>query len=410
MTISTNPTNLLEYAILVLNTNDTKIKVSLTYEAQTRLQQGSMPIGNESLYKDANIFQTSLKNEGSIVARYVPPEHPARPLDVETIDVNALPAPKQNDAQYNRIRLLHSLAHIESYAIDLSWDILVRWSLTGVTRKEIEETVEGISNDPCSNTPQIVYLPRDFFEDWLRVAVEEARHFTIWANRLEELGSHYGALPVHDGLWESAATTANSLLARLAIVHLVHESSGLDHTGRMASQMASLGDKKSEKLLHAIESDELTHVASGVRWFEYICHHYKLHPQSTYQQMVRKHFRGSIRGPFNDEMRNSAGLTRDWWEDLLDDKERELEAERKRKAEAKKMAELKRIQDMKEKREQARSKWKFWKAENSTEIPENRAEQSESTNNGVKTSENKKSQTEEQESVIRALEKGELMF
>ena len=41
-----------------------------------------------------------------------------------------------------------------------------------------------------------------------QVAEDEARHHCLLAERLRELGSHYGALPAHDGLWETAMQTA----------------------------------------------------------------------------------------------------------------------------------------------------------------------------------------------------------
>lgn len=66
-------------------------------------------------------------------------------------------------------------------------------------------------------------MPRDFFTDFVRVAQDEGRHFTLLAARLEEIGSTYGALPAHDGLWDSATATSQDLLARLAIEHCVHE-------------------------------------------------------------------------------------------------------------------------------------------------------------------------------------------
>ena len=44
--------------------------------------------------------------------------------------------------------------------------------------------------------------------------------------RLEEMGSFYGAFPAHDALWDSAAATAHSLPARLAIEHCTHEARG----------------------------------------------------------------------------------------------------------------------------------------------------------------------------------------
>lgn len=66
-------------------------------------------------------------------------------------------------------------------------------------------------------------MPREFFTDFVKVAQDEGRHFTLLAKRLEELGSSYGALPAHDGLWDSAMATSKSLLTRLAVEHCVHE-------------------------------------------------------------------------------------------------------------------------------------------------------------------------------------------
>ena len=47
-------------------------------------------------------------------------------------------------------------------------------------------------------------LPKEFYDDWVRVAGEEADHFYSWANRLTELGTQYGGMPGHDGLWDAA--------------------------------------------------------------------------------------------------------------------------------------------------------------------------------------------------------------
>ena len=90
----------------------------------------------------------------------------------------------------SRIAILHSLAHIESWAIDLSWDVIARF---GAARR----------------------MPKAFFDDFVEVAADEARHFSRLAARLKALGSHYGALSAHDGLWNSAAETSGSLGARL---------------------------------------------------------------------------------------------------------------------------------------------------------------------------------------------------
>lgn len=37
------------------------------------------------------------------------------------------------------------------------------------------------------------------------------------------MGSFYGALPAHDGLWDSALETSSDLLAWLAVEHCIHE-------------------------------------------------------------------------------------------------------------------------------------------------------------------------------------------
>ena len=98
-----------------------------------------------------------------------------------------------------------ALAHIELNAVDLAWDILVRFT-------------------------ESQKLPSAFINDWVSVADEEAKHFALLNNRLKDLGSHYGALPAHDGLWEIAIATANNFSARLAVVPLVLEARGLDVT------------------------------------------------------------------------------------------------------------------------------------------------------------------------------------
>ena len=53
---------------------------------------------------------------------------------------------------------------------------------------------------------------------------KQAKHFKKWAKRMEELGSKYGELPAHAGLWQSATETSDSLIARLSVVHMVRHS------------------------------------------------------------------------------------------------------------------------------------------------------------------------------------------
>ena len=86
----------------------------------------------------------------------------------------------------------------------------------------------------------------------LQVANDEASHFQQLQQRLEAIGSSYGALPVHDGLWESAAATAHSLPARLAVESCVHEARGLDRLPHTIQRFRNSGDGESSKLLEKI--------------------------------------------------------------------------------------------------------------------------------------------------------------
>ena len=111
----------------------------------------------------------------------------------------------------------------------------------------------------------------------------------------------YGSLPVHEGLelWQSAGLgeTSHSLLARLAVVHCVHEARGLDQAPRMLSQLQGYGDKASMHLLEVIERDELTHVSSGLKWFKFVCAAASppLDPIPTSTaRVVGENFRGSL--------------------------------------------------------------------------------------------------------------------
>ena len=193
-------------------------------------------------------------------------------------------------SQAGRIALLHALAHIELNAIDLGWDLVARFAAAG--------------------------LPREFFDDWVNVAAEEACHFELLAGRLAELGAGYGDLPAHNGLWEAAAATAQDLLARLAVVPLVLEARGLDVTPEMAARLERVGDGKSAAILLQIYRDEIGHVAIGLRWFDRLCQEHGLSPEAVFQERVRRFFKGELKPPFNSEARAAAGFPTNYYEPL----------------------------------------------------------------------------------------------
>jgi len=214
------------------------------------------------------------------------PDRPARPDRPVLMSPARMPKRGRAGSDRGRIALLHAIAHIEFNAIDLAFDVLGRFGGE---------------------------YPREFIDDWMRVGAEEAMHFAAVARRLRTLGAAYGDLPAHDGLWEAAEVTADDSMARLAIVPMVLEARGLDVTPAMQARFAAAGDARSALILQRILSDEVRHVAAGVRWFRHACSLRRFAPESTWQGLVEARFRGRIKAPFNDSARDHAGLTRDFY-------------------------------------------------------------------------------------------------
>ncbi len=221
----------------------------------------------------------------------VPPPRPARPERPQLRPPKEMPKRRAFGSLAGRVALLHALAHIELNAIDLAWDLIARFS-----------------REP---------LPRAFFDDWVGVAAEEAVHFELLAQRLADFGACYGDLPAHDGLWESAAATADDLLARLAVVPLVLEARGLDVTPEMAATLERVGDRESAAVLRRIYCDEIGHVAAGVRWFDELCRARGLIPEETFRELVPRYFKGELKPPFNQEARAAADFPARYYELLL---------------------------------------------------------------------------------------------
>lgn len=166
--------------------------------------------------------------------------------------------------------------------------------------------------------PKHPELPPAFFSDFTKMALDESKHFTLLTSRLSALSpsTPYGSLPVHASLWESAKITFPSLRARLAIIHLVHEARGLDVNPGTIERFRRAGDTDSVKALEIIHADEVTHVTAGHRWFTWICEREGVDPVTTFREEVKKNWKGDVKGPFNVEAREKAGMTREFYENL----------------------------------------------------------------------------------------------
>jgi uncharacterized ferritin-like protein (DUF455 family) len=152
-----------------------------------------------------------------------------------------------------RATLIHALAHIEMNAVDLALDIL--WRFPG--------------------------MPDAFYRDWIRVAKEEAYHFSMLDAHLRGMGYAYGDFPAHHSLWEMAEKTRDDILARLALVPRTLEARGLDASPPIRDN----------------------------RWYQHVCAERGLDPVAAYAEMAERYRAPKLRGPFNIEARRAAGFS-----------------------------------------------------------------------------------------------------
>lgn len=195
-----------------------------------------------------------------------------------------------------RQALMHAIAHIELNAIDLAADMAGRFA----------HAIPAARRD-------------EFIADWLGVMNDEARHFVMVADRLEDMDAAYGALPAHDGLFDAATRTAGDIRARLAIAPLVLEARGLDVTPPMIERLSRAGDKESAACLRVIYTEEIGHVATGIKWFRALCESDGTAPAPLFKSMVEAHFPGGLKRPFNHGAREEAGFEKQWYEALAKD-------------------------------------------------------------------------------------------
>lgn len=180
-----------------------------------------------------------------------------------------------------RAALIHALAHIEFNAINLALDAI--WRFPG--------------------------MPADYYSDWLRVAAEEALHFSLLAGHLQTLGCSYGDFPAHGSLWEMAEKTRGDALARIALVPRTLEARGLDASPPIRARLAQAGDHAAAEIHDLILRDEIGHVAIGNRWFGWLCQARGLEPIAAYAELAKRYKAPPLRGPFNLEARKAAGFS-----------------------------------------------------------------------------------------------------
>ena len=242
----------------ILNIASPQEKVEQTYQAVTRFT-------NSDPSSDFPIYRLAV---------------PGRPDKPELVQPRELPRRKINSLE-GRVSLLHAICHIEFNAINLAWDAVYRFR----------------------------DMPVEYYSDWMKIAKEEAEHFSLLSDYINELGFAYGDFAAHNGLWEMAVDTDHDVLVRMALVPRVLEARGLDVTPGIMEKFASVGDKRANEILTVIQREEIGHVEIGSRWFRYCCEQRGLEHDKTFRDLLKQYMNSGIKKPVNHDARLKAGFT-----------------------------------------------------------------------------------------------------
>lgn len=223
--------------------------------------------------------KVSLNSANVLAASASLPGRPEKPELVPPLSVKR----RSMRTTEGRAILIHALTHIEFNAINLALDAI--WRFPG--------------------------MPNEYYADWLKVAAEEAFHFSLLEAHLRTLGYAYGEFPAHNSLWDMADKTSQDVLARMALVPRTLEARGLDATPAVRAKLAQAGDMAVAHILDIILRDEIGHVGVGNRWYAWLCTQRGLDAVRTYRQLARRHKAPTLRRPFNLEARRAAGFRED---------------------------------------------------------------------------------------------------
>lgn len=233
--------------------------------------------GVAALYQAWQAGDISLHVNAKLKSALPIPGRPAKPMLVSPLDVEK----RSMRTEEGRAALIHALAHIEFNAINLALDAIWRFG----------------------------EMPENYYSDWLKVAAEEAYHFSLLNTHLQTMGSAYGDFTGHNSLWEMADRTQDDVLARMALVPRTMEARGLDASPPLRNKLAQVGDMEAAGILDIILRDEIGHVAIGNHWFNWLCEQRGLGPVATYENLARQYHAPKLRRPFNLEARRKAGFS-----------------------------------------------------------------------------------------------------
>ena len=297
-------------ALNILNVSDVVKKAHLTMEVVRSWNTGQISVITDE-YSDTLSC----------------PDEPGRPSSDEMEKMLRLSCPVVSDEQRTidakRIKTMlkkntlectvHGIANAESYAIDLFWDLIARFTNAAAAFPANDCLSSCGANSDDNHRQRVLVLPNAFYDDMTYIANQEAEHFLSWYHRLVELNCPFGTFPLSKGLWQSAGDTSGCILARLAIINLTHEAKGLDTYAKTREKFMQAGDTISASILDHNYQEEIYHVTAGLKWFKYLCNKYQLDALEQFHSLSRQYFKGKLKPPFNVEAREEAGLTVEWY-------------------------------------------------------------------------------------------------
>ena len=156
--------------------------------------------------------------------------------------------------------------------------------------------------------------PKHFRRSVAATLKEEQEHVRLYLTRMQELGLHFGDLPVFRHFW-AYTRFMTTPLHYISLMNLTFEMANLDFAPMYRDIFTKYGDMGSAELMQRIVIDEVSHVASGYHWLN------KLRPASLSDwetwvgslppkmELVRARARGHH---FNPTYRREAGIPEPW--------------------------------------------------------------------------------------------------
>lgn len=217
-------------------------------------------------------------NEDTAALKIEIPAVPGRDLEL-ILEIKSHPTKPPLNTPIGQARMLHDLGNIELQAMELAVRTLAQY-------------------------PE---APRGFREELAEVALEEARHFGLCLDALEELGHPWGSWPVHRSLWD--VVTDGDLLERVLIVHRYMEGAGLDAGSRLMDRLTGVVAPLAKSVVGTILREEIGHVAFGSKWYRLICASHRIDADAYFKSAYPKILAAIPRNEKPDfEIRRKAGF------------------------------------------------------------------------------------------------------